>query len=61
LEVNLAVNKHSVDVYLGIFRNIIDYKAEIKFEFYQLEHKMWRIIQDERDHITELKLLLVIK
>ncbi|MCK5577299.1 MAG: ferritin-like domain-containing protein [Dehalococcoidales bacterium] len=61
LEVNLAAEKHAVDVYLVIYKKIIDAKAELKYEFYQLEHKMRHIIQDEQEHITELKLLLGIK
>ncbi len=61
LEVNLAAEKHAVDVYLVIYKKIIDAKAELKYEFYQLEHKMRYIIQDEQEHITELKLLLGIK
>lgn len=61
LEVNLAAEKHAVDVYLVIYKKIIDAKAELKYEFYQLEHKMRHIIQDEQEHITEQKLLLGIK
>ena len=61
LETNLAAEKHAVDVYLGIYKKIAAMKDELKYEFYQLEHKMRHIIQDEQEHITEIKLLLGVK
>jgi bacterioferritin (cytochrome b1) len=61
LEVNLAAEKHAIDVYLVIYKKIVDAKDELKYEFYQLEHKIRHIIQDEQEHITELKLLLGIR
>ena len=61
LEINLASEKHAIDVYLEIYKKIAEMKDELKYEFYQLEHKMRHIIQDEQEHITEIKLLLGVK
>lgn len=58
LKVNLAAEKHAVDYYLEIYNKIIEMKGELKYEFYQLEHSMRHVIQDEQEHISEIKLLL---
>lgn len=58
LEVNLNDERHAVDVYTGILKKISEMKPELKYEFFQLEHKTRHIIQDEQEHIAELKLLL---
>lgn len=58
LEVNLNDERHAVDVYTEILRKISEMKQEFKYESFQLEHKTRHIIQDEQEHITELKLLL---
>ena len=58
LEVNLKDEKHAVDIYLGIMKKIHEMKDELKYEFFQLEHKIRHIITDEQEHITELKLLM---
>ena len=58
LEVNLNDERHAVDIYTGILKKISEMKGELKYEFYQIEHKIRHIIQDEQEHITELKLLL---
>jgi bacterioferritin (cytochrome b1) len=58
LEVNLKDEKHAVDVYLGIMKKIHEMKDELKYEFYQLEHKVRHVITDEQEHISELKLLM---
>lgn len=58
LEVNLKDEKHAVDVYMGIMKKIHDMKDELKYEFFQLEHKIRHIITDEQEHIAELKLLM---
>ncbi len=50
-----------IGAYLGIHEKIVDAKDELKYEFYQLEHKIRHILQDEQEHITELKLLFGIK
>jgi bacterioferritin (cytochrome b1) len=57
LEVNLKDEKHAVDVYLGIMKKMHEMKDELKYEFFQLEHKIRHVITDEQEHITELKLL----
>jgi bacterioferritin (cytochrome b1) len=58
LEVNLKDERHAMDVYKGILKKISEMKSELKYEFFQLEHKTRHIIQDEQEHISELKLLL---
>jgi len=58
LEVNLKDEKHAVDVYMGIIKKIHEMKDELKYEFFQLEHKIRHIITDEQEHIAELKLLM---
>lgn len=58
LRVNLAAEKEAVDFYLGIYNEIVEMKNELKYEFYQLEHRMRHVIQDEQEHISEIKLLL---
>lgn len=58
LEVNLKDEKHAVDVYMGILKKIGEMKDELKYEYFQLEHGVRHVIQDEQEHITELKLLI---
>jgi len=58
LEVNLADEKHAVDVYTGILQKIWEMKDELKYEYFQLEHGVRHVIIDEQEHISELKLLL---
>jgi bacterioferritin (cytochrome b1) len=58
LEVNLADEKHAVDVYLGILKKIGEMREELKYEYFQLEHAVRHIVQDEQEHIAELRLLL---
>jgi len=58
LEVNLADEKHAVDFYMKIIDKIREMKDELKYEYFQLEHGVRHVIQDEQEHISELKLLL---
>jgi len=58
LEVNLRDEKHAVDICLGILKKIHEMKEELKYESFQLEHKVRHVIMDEQEHITELKLLI---
>ena len=58
LEVNLKDEKHAVDIYMGILKKIVEMKDELKYEYFQLEHSVRHVIQDEQEHIAELKLLL---
>jgi bacterioferritin (cytochrome b1) len=58
LEVNLKDEKHAVDIYMGIMQKIHEMKDELKYEFFQLEHKIRHVITDEQEHISELKLLM---
>ncbi|MCJ7769750.1 MAG: hypothetical protein MUO92_04700 [Dehalococcoidales bacterium] len=55
---NLAAEKHAVDYYLEIYNKIVEMKGELIYEFYQLEHSIRHVIQDEQEHISEIKLLL---
>ena len=58
LETNLADEKHAVDVYSGILEKVKEMKEELKYEYFQIEHPLRHIIQDEQEHIFEIKLLL---
>jgi len=58
LQVNLKDEKHAVDVYLGILEKLREMKEELKYEYFQLEHGVRHVIQDEQEHISELKLLI---
>jgi rubrerythrin len=58
LEANLADEKHAVDFYTEILDKVKDMKDELKYEYFQLEHTLRHIIQDEQEHISELKVLM---
>ncbi|MEM2911769.1 MAG: ferritin-like domain-containing protein [Candidatus Bathyarchaeia archaeon] len=57
LEVNIRDEMHAVDVYTGILEKVREMKNELKYEYFQLEHKLRHIIMDEQEHIAELCLL----
>ncbi len=58
LEANLADEKHAVDVYTRILDRVKEMKDELKYEYLQLEHTIRHVIQDEQEHIAELKVLM---
>ena len=58
LEVNLADEKQAVDFYTEILNKIKAMQVELKYEYFQLEHTVRHIIQDEQEHISELKVLM---
>ena len=58
LEINLADEKHAVDVYTKILDELKNMRDELKYEYLQLEHTIRHIIQDEQEHISELKTLM---
>jgi len=58
LEVNLADEKHAVDFYSEILDKVRAMKDELKYEYFQIEHTLRHIIQDEQEHISEIKTLL---
>ena len=58
LEANLADEKHAVDVYTKILKKFKEMKDELPYEYWQLEHTVRHVIQDEQEHISELKLLM---
>jgi bacterioferritin (cytochrome b1) len=58
LETNLKDEKHAVDVYEKMMEEIKAMKKDLKYEYYQIEHKLRHVIIDEQEHIAELKLLL---
>ena len=58
LEANLADEKHAVDFYTEILDKVKAMKDELKYEYFQLEHVIRHIIQDEQEHISELKVLM---
>ncbi|MEM2995673.1 MAG: ferritin-like domain-containing protein [Candidatus Bathyarchaeia archaeon] len=61
LAVNLKDEMHAVDVYMGILNKVNEMKEELKYEIFQIEHKIRHIIMDEQEHIAELKLLMAKK
>ncbi|MEM2972372.1 MAG: ferritin-like domain-containing protein [Candidatus Bathyarchaeia archaeon] len=61
LAVNLKDEMHAVDVYMEILKKVNEMKEELKYEIFQIEHKIRHIIMDEQEHIAELKLLMAKK
>ena len=61
LEVNLKGEKEAVDFYLTILDEIRNTRADLKYEYHTLEHGVRHVIQDEQEHIAELKILLGLK
>lgn len=57
LKVNIKDEMHAVDVYKGILEKVNTMKNELKYEYFQIEHKLRHIIMDEQEHIAELSLL----
>jgi len=58
LETNLKDERHAVDVYEKIMDKLKDSKKDLRYEYYQIEHKLRHVIIDEQEHISELKMLL---
>ena len=58
LEVNLADEKEAVDTYNKILDKVRANKDELKYEYLQIEHTLRHVIQDEQEHISELKTLM---
>lgn len=58
LETNLADEKEAVDFYTKILDKVREMQDELKYEYFQLEHTLRHIIQDEQEHISELKVLM---
>jgi bacterioferritin (cytochrome b1) len=58
LETNIDIERRSVLFYEEILGKIKEMRQELKYEYFQLEHGMRHIIQDEEEHISELRLLL---
>lgn len=58
LETNLADEKQAVDFYTEILDKIKAMQDELKYEYFQLEHTVRHIIQDEQEHISELRVLM---
>jgi len=61
LEVNLKAEREAVDFYLTILDEIRNSMADLKYEHYALEHGVRHVLQDEQEHIAELKVLLGLK
>jgi rubrerythrin len=58
IDVNIQDEKHAIDVYISILEKIRESRDEFKYEYFQLEHGVRHVIQDEQEHVSELKLLL---
>ncbi|MFA4984681.1 MAG: ferritin-like domain-containing protein [Candidatus Omnitrophota bacterium] len=58
LEVNLGNEKDAIDFYKEIYKQVIENKESLQYEFETLEHEIRHVIIDEQEHVTELSLLL---
>jgi len=58
IELNLKNEKEAIDFYKQIYREVMDNKNDLQYEFETLEHEIRHIIIDEQEHIAELSLLL---
>ena len=58
LEVNLKNEKEAIDFYQQIYKQILDNKNNLQYEFETLEHGIRHVIIDEQEHVAELLLLL---
>ncbi|MEM2405424.1 MAG: hypothetical protein QXR05_09770, partial [Candidatus Methanomethylicia archaeon] len=57
LDVNLKDEMHAVEFYSSIYEKLRTMRDELKYTYFQVEHKIRHIIMDEQEHITELSLL----
>ncbi len=58
LKTNLKDERHAIDVYRTFYDELNKSKAELKYEYEYIEHKLRHIIMDEEDHALELRTLL---
>jgi bacterioferritin (cytochrome b1) len=58
LRVNLKDEREAVDFYRTIVAELQSCKAELKYEYEYIEHKIRHIIMDEEEHALELRTLL---
>ncbi len=58
LKVNLKGERDAIDYYKGIYEALKGAKGELKYEYEYIEHKLRHIIQDEEEHVFELRTLL---
>lgn len=58
LKVNLKDEHDAVDFYRTIVAELQSCKAELKYEYEFIEHKLRHIIMDEEEHALELRTLL---
>jgi hypothetical protein len=52
--VNIADEKHAIDVYKGIYATVMENKENLPYIFETLEHEIRHIIIDEESHVAEL-------
>lgn len=58
LRVNLKDEHEAVDFYRTIVEELRGCRAELKYEYEYIEHKLRHIIMDEEEHALELRTLL---
>ncbi len=58
LKVNLKDEHDAVDFYRTIMDELKGCKAELKYEYEYIEHKLRHVIMDEEEHALELRTLL---
>jgi len=58
LKVNLKNEKEAIDFYKQIYKEVVDNKDKLQYEFETLEHEIRHVIVDEQEHVVEISLLL---
>ena len=58
LEINLAGEKESIDLYKTIYKKVTENKEKLPYIFETLEHEIRHVIIGEQQHVAELSALL---
>lgn len=58
LQVNLKDERDAIDFYRTILEELARTRAELKYEYEFIEHRMRHVIMDEEEHALELRTLL---
>lgn len=58
LKVNLKDERDAVDFYRTIVEELQESRAELKYEYEFIEHRLRHVIMDEEEHALELRTLL---
>jgi len=58
LKVNLKGEKDAIDFYNTVYEELKNCKAELKYQFEYVEHRVRHVIMDEQEHTFELETLM---